>query len=148
MSFRNFLFSGACVGRAQSFGLLVLRLVFGLSLLRIGWFKLSDLEGLRAQWKDPTDFLGAEPSMWLLIFAEVACAALVAVGFFTRLAAIPPVIAMGVAAFVAHAAHPWVSADGGPDKLKALLFLGAFLALLFTGPGRFSIDGALTKRAG
>lgn len=94
MNVKSLLFSGACVGRAQSLGLLVLRLVFGASLLRIGWFKISNLEGLRGMWSDPTGFLGNEVSMWLLIFAEVGCAALVAIGFLTRLSAIPVVIAM------------------------------------------------------
>jgi putative oxidoreductase len=75
----------------------------------------------------------------------------VIVGLATRLAAIPVVIAMAVAAFVAHGADPWSmekaamaffagESKSWASKEPALLFLIPFLALAFTGAGRFSLD--------
>ena len=72
-------------------------------------------------------------------FAEVFCAALVVIGLTTRLAAIPLVIMMLVAAGVVH----WDDPFG--KKEFAVLFLVPFLTLLLTGPGRYSLDGWLTS---
>jgi putative oxidoreductase len=78
--------------------------------------------------------LGATTSKLLVILAEVICPLFIILGFKTRLAAIPPIIAMSVAAFVAHAG------DAFSTKEKALLFAVAFMVLLLTGAGKFSID--------
>jgi putative oxidoreductase len=147
MSLRALLFNGTSAGPATSFGLLILRLVFGATMFRIGWNKFVQRDAMLARWSDPTGLLGNTASFWLLLFAEVACAVFIAVGLATRLATIPLVIAMSVAAFIAHAGDPWVSATGGAAKMPALLFLGAFAALLFAGAGRYSLDAALAPRS-
>jgi putative oxidoreductase len=103
--------------------------------------------------------IGPVPSLLLVVFAEFFCALLVAVGLGTRFAAIPPVIAMGVAAFVAHGADPWTMAGGAArfaagesqswaSKEPALLYLLAFLALALTGAGRYSLEALLRRRRG
>ena len=82
------------------------------------------------------------------------CAALVVLGLGTRLAALPVVFAMGVAAFVAHGSDPWTMGEGAKlfmsgaskswgSKEPALLFLIPFLALVFTGPGLISLDALI-----
>ena len=84
--------------------------------------------------------LGPELGFALVVFAEVVCSALVALGFLTRLATIPILIFMLVAALVQHAADPW-----GKRELP-FLFFTAFLPILLMGAGRYSVDGWLRSR--
>jgi putative oxidoreductase len=129
-----------------SIGLLVLRLVAGAYLICHGWGKLhSLLDGKMGAIGDPIG-LGKGVSLVLVVFAEVVCAGLVILGLATRLAAIPVVIAMSVAAFVVHAQHPWVM-GGGPSKEPALLYLAVYAALFFTGAGKFSLDAVFWRRS-
>jgi len=60
----------------------------------------------------------------------------------TRFAAAPVVFTMIVAAFVVHGSDPWTM-GAGASKEPALLFAFVFLALIFTGAGKFSVDGLL-----
>ena len=141
----------------SSIGLLILRLGIAGYLLTHGWGKLQMLlAGSFADFGDPIG-LGAEASLVLIVFAEFLCSLLVLLGLGTRLAAIPVVIAMGVAAFVAHGADPWTMGKGyelymsgasksWASKEPALLFLVPFLALAFTGPGRYSLDALIRGR--
>lgn len=125
-----------------SIGLLILRLGVGAYMTSHGWGKLQMvLAGDFDNFGDPIR-LGSGLSLVLAMTAEFACALLVMLGLATRLAAVPVVFAMGVAAFVVHANDPW-SMGPGRSKEPALLFLIPFLALIFTGAGRFSIDALI-----
>jgi putative oxidoreductase len=142
---------------ATSIGLLILRLGIGGYMLSHGVGKLDLL--LAGQFEaigDPIG-LGSTLSLVLLVLAEFLCALLVMVGLATRFAAAPIVFAMAVAAFVTHGGDPWtmegtvrVSATGevslGFSKQPALMFLIPFLALVFTGAGRFSFDALIRPR--
>lgn len=117
------------------FGLLLLRIAGSGLLLTHGIPKLMNYFG-----EDPIQFgnpigIGSGPSHFLVMFAEVFCASLVLIGLKTRWAAIPVVIAMLVAAFVAHAADPIGT------KEKSLLFAAIFMSIFLMGPGRYSFDG-------
>jgi len=141
-----------------SLGLLVLRFGAGGFLASHGLGKVQMVfEGKFAEFGDPIG-IGATPSLILVAFAEFVCALLVAAGLFTRLAAIPPMFAMGIAAFVAHGGDPWTL--GGAFELfsqgvtkfpvskePALMFLTAFTAVFLAGAGRFSVDGLLGAHA-
>jgi putative oxidoreductase len=132
-------------------GLLILRAGIGGYMVTHGWGKLQMvLDGNYAMFGDPIG-IGPHASLLLTAFAEFVCAALVVAGLGTRFAAIPVVVAMGVAAFVAHGADPWSmetaairfmtgESESWGSKQPALMFLIPFLALAFTGPGRFSLD--------
>lgn len=140
-----------------SAGLLILRLGFGGYLASHGWGKVQMvLSGQFDKFADPIG-LGTSASLILAAGAEFVCSILVILGLFTRLAAIPPIITMAVAAFVAHAADPWTSSAAAQaffsgaskswaSREPALLFLFAFLAIALAGPGRYSIDAALARR--
>lgn len=131
---------------STSFGLLLLRLGLGGLLLLHGWGKLQMvLAGDYDKFADPIG-LGKQISLILVMAAEFGCAILVIIGLFTRLAAIPIVIAMGVAAFVMHADAPLSMEGAAASKEPALLFMVPFLALVFTGAGIFSIDGLIWYR--
>ena len=131
----------------SSIGLLILRLGIGGYMLTHGWRKFLNL----IAWDIPQQFdpigLGPTPSYLLIVFAEFLCALLVMAGLATRLAAIPLVVAMGVAAFVAHGADPWtMAAATNGSKQPALMFLSVFLALVFTGAGGYSLDAQVVPR--
>ena len=116
-----------------SVGLVLLRLAAGGFMLTHGWQKLSNFETLSAVFPDPVG-LGPGLSLGLIVFAEFFCSILLLVGLFTRLAAIPLIIGMAVAAFVVHGADPFAA------KELSLIYLFTYVALVFTGPGKFSID--------
>ena len=140
-----------------SIGLLILRLGIGGYLITHGWGKLQMLiGGGAAQFGDPIG-LGPTPSLALVTMSEFVCALLIIPGLATRLAAIPPVISMSVAAFVVHASDPWTMEAaakaffGGASKTwfakePALLYLIPFLSLVFAGGGRFSLDALIATR--
>lgn len=119
---------------------LVLRLAAGgLMALSHGWPKLMSF----AAKKDTFMSLFGLPSslsLALCIFGELVCATLLLVGLGTRLAAIPYVITMLVAVFIAHADSPFGKGE------HALLFAMMGIAIALLGAGRFSVD-RLLKRA-
>ncbi len=121
-------------------GLLLLRLVFGGSmLLGHGWGKfMRFFEEGPIEFGDPIG-LGPTFSLVLAVFAEVLCSILVMLGLLTRWAVIPLIITMIVAAFVVHINDPFSKME------KAILFLAAYLCLLLSGPGKYSIDNILGK---
>ena len=122
-----------------SLGLLLLRLGFGLTMaLGHGWGKLQSFGELAAKLPDPLG-IGSRFSLMGAIGGELVCPLLIALGLGTRLAAIPAAFSMGVAVLVIHAADPFAKQE------KALLFLIAFVVLLFTGAGRYSLDAKLGK---
>jgi putative oxidoreductase len=127
-------------GRAGDFGLLILRLWVGLMMaFAHGWGKLSTFSERASQFPDPLG-VGSTLSLSLAVFAEFFCALAIALGFITRGAVIPVMTTMLVAAFVIHSDDPF-----GKKEL-ALLCLAPLLTILFTGPGRYSVDRWLTRK--
>ena len=125
----------------MDWGLLVLRLWFGLEMaFGHGLSKLLNLLGGDPQFADPLG-VGVTVSLALAVFGEFVCGLLIAAGFFTRLACIPYLITMLVAAFVVHLGDPWA-------KLSyPLAYAVVAIVLLITGPGRFSLDHYLFVRS-
>ncbi len=120
--------------------LLVLRITIGALMLTHG---LPKMEALLSG--EPIQFVsvfGLSPavSLGLTVFAEVFCSILILVGFGTRLAAIPLIITMAVAAFIVHAADPF-----GKQEM-AILYLAVYVVLLIAGSGRYSLDRLLTNK--
>jgi len=133
------LFSTRVSENALAFALLVLRLGAGsLMLVKHGFDKLTHFSNLAPKFADPFH-IGSTTSLALVIFAEFFCAAFVVIGLFTRLACIPLVIAMSVALFSAH------QGDFFGKGEAAGLFLIVFFVLLFTGPGKVSLDRLIAK---
>lgn len=133
-------------GLVGSLGLLILRLsVGGMMLFGHGLGKVQNYNEMKETFEDPMELIPAPYALIALIAAELACSGLVAVGFLTRIAAIPAAFAMGVAAFQAHLHDP-VFAQAPPSKEMALLYLAGFATIIFTGPGMFSVDAILFGR--
>lgn len=124
----------------KDFGLLAMRLLFGLAMVyQHGFSNLMGFAEFADKYHDPIG-LGSRTSMLLMIFAEFICAIAVSLGFLTRLALIPLIFGLSVAFFVYHANHPF------EHKELAFLYLSAFLGLMFLGPGRFSVDALLFQK--
>ena len=120
-------------------GLLVLRVWFAGAMLALhGWMKVSNYSEMQTKFGDPIG-LGKEVSLILTIFAEFICSGLIVLGLFTRAAALVLAFTMGVAFWVAHGGK--LSGPGSGEM--AFLFLGAWIALLVAGPGKFSVDAKI-----
>lgn len=131
--------------KATSAGLLVLRLFLGLGLVAHGYqkffmFGINGFAGFLEKLGAPAPV----PSAWLSASTELVAGSLVAVGLFTRLAAIPLAINMAVAAFLAHSGY--FITNTPPGREYALNLAAAFVALALTGAGRYSIDNRLASR--
>ncbi|MBI1221369.1 MAG: DoxX family membrane protein [Bacteroidetes bacterium] len=87
-------------------------------------------------------FLGMGPvvSLVLAVFAEAICSALVAVGLWSRYAAIPVMFTMLVAAFGAG----WDRGFKGMEM--ALLYFFLFTVVFVFGPGKYSLDKNIHPR--
>jgi putative oxidoreductase len=120
--------------------LLVVRIFVGLTMLTHGYPKFGKLTG-----EGPMDFgdplnIGPGPSLVLTVFAEFICSFFIIAGLGTRLAVIPLMITMLVAAFVVH------QTDGFGKQEMAVLYLLIYFILFMTGSGKYSIDRVLEKK--
>lgn len=120
-------------------GLLVLRLWFGLVLaFGHGLGKVGHLEGFTAgvaQLGLPLPSLMAVAA----VAAELGGGLLLALGLMTRLASVPVLVTMLVAAFVRHASDPWMK------KEFALAYGVVAVVLLIAGPGKLSLDHRIAE---
>ena len=133
------LFSTRVSENALSFALFIFRLgIGGLMIANHGWDKISHFGQKASRFKYDLFGLGQSASFSMLVFAEFFCAAFIILGLFTRLAAIPLIIAMSVAFVSAHK----MSYDDGETSL---MFLICFVVLLITGPGKISLDKFIGK---
>lgn len=127
--------------KLTSFGLLILRVGVGTIMATAhGWGKLSNFSEYLTRFSDPYG-LGPGLSLTLVVFAEFFCSILLVFGVFTRLAVIPLMITMLTAALVIHADDPF-----GKKEL-AFMFLTIFATLLFTGAGKYSVDGLIGRKS-
>lgn len=132
------LFTLSFIPQSVDFGLLVLRLWLGLTmLLNHGLAKAS---GFSEMVKHFPAIIGTpQISLSLVIFAEVGCSVLLIVGLLSRFASLVAAINMGVAFFVAHKA---VLAAGPGSGELAFIYLAGYMTLFLTGPGKLSADKA------
>jgi putative oxidoreductase len=129
---QRFLYGPFIGGRAAT-GLLILRVLAGLGLMAHGFPKIQNPFG----WMGP----GAPiPGFFqfLAAFSEFGGGLALIVGLLTPVAALGIMATMLVAAFTAHASHPFVG--GPPSKEPALSYFTIALTLLLTGPGTLSLD--------
>lgn len=134
---RTFFSTKTVSSTSGSIGLLVLRVGVALLMMTHGFAKMSNFSAMSASF-DPIG-LGGTLSLGLVVFAEVFCSIALLVGLFTRAAMIPLIINMLVAALVAHSGDPLAA------KEMALLYLIAYVTVLFTGPGKYSVDKYIWK---
>jgi putative oxidoreductase len=124
-------------------GLLVLRLVVGVTFLLHGVDKLGDLSGteeLFASLEIPAAGLVAP----FVAVVETAGGLLLIAGLATPLAGVALAGDMFVALVTDHIHHGFFAADGGIELV--LLLGGASAVLALTGAGHFSADHILTRQ--
>jgi putative oxidoreductase len=136
----NIFFSTAISFSYLNIWLLLLRIFAGSFMLSHGWPKLLRVLDGNFQFADPLG-LGATPTLMLAVFSEFFCSILLILGFVTRLASLPLVFTMMVAAFIVHWEDPFGT------KEFALLYLLIFITIFVIGPGKYSIDNYLGRQS-
>jgi putative oxidoreductase len=121
-----------------NFWLLLLRIAIACFMLTHGWPKVEKVMAGNFQFGDPFG-IGSKPSLILSVFAEAGCSVLILIGLFTRLATIPLIINMAVAAFIALGQAPFAK------KELALLYLLIYITIAVLGPGKYSADAARNR---
>ena len=131
------------IKHGNDLGLLILRVVFGLALFYgHGYGKLGKLfSGSEITFIDPIG-IGHKLSFYLATFADAICAILLIAGLFTRFTTIMLIITFIVILYQ----HGIVKADGFDIMELRYLYFGAFVALFFTGSGKFSLDYYLFRK--
>ncbi len=120
-------------------GLLLFRLLAGFALLRVhGWEKIVNYQEELRSIPDPFG-LGGEVNLAIAIFSDVCCAGLVMVGLFTRLASLSILGTTLVGLLFVHLDDPWHGRD------VPMVYSIMFLVILLLGPGKYSLDGTLSK---
>lgn len=135
----------ARVTGAAAFGLLMVRLVFGIAMMLHGLPKIQN----------PTGWMGADSPIPPALQAVAAF-----VEFFGGLAwvvgLLTPLAALGVAGVMVKAVEvlgatrgtPFVSKPPQPSFELPTLFLAVALMLMFSGAGSLSLDAALFRKGG
>jgi putative oxidoreductase len=127
--------SAGSTSSSSDIGLLLLRLVIGLSIFtKHGIEKLMNHGRMASHFPDPVH-IGRHPSFLIALMSDAICSLLVAIGLGTRVAAFIVFMNLGVALYFVH--HLAFRTDHGEMMVA---YMGGFLALIFTGAGRFSLD--------
>jgi putative oxidoreductase len=131
----------------MTIGLLLLRLVLGLTLAAhgaqklFGWFGGGGLSGTGAHFEKHLGFRPGRVHAFAAGVTESGGGLAIALGFLTPFAAMAVIGVMFVAAMSAHAGKGFFLTKGGFEYTFVLASMAA--ALAFTGPGRLSVDHAL-----
>ncbi len=112
--------------------LLLFRVSAGAFMLTHGIPKFLKLVEGSTQFADPLG-IGETLSLILAVFAEFLCSVLLILGIGTRLASLPLIATMAVAAFYVHGADPF------QRKEMALLYLIVYITILVFGGGKFEL---------
>jgi putative oxidoreductase len=119
--------------------LLFLRMLVAAFMLTHGLPKFYKLMTGNLEFSDPIG-IGEPATLFLAVFAEVICSTFILVGLGTRIATVPLIATMLVAAFISNWNDPF-----GKKELP-LLYLFIYVTLLVLGSGRYSIDSLLSTR--
>lgn len=119
---------------------LFLRLFAGIMFMQFGIRQWTHFDSIS------TDMVGVlgmsgETTLILLIVIEIVCSALIMIGLFSRLAALPPLVTMIVAETVVLSGVETGSAMLlNSQPYVPILFIGIFVYMLLAGPGKVSLD--------
>ncbi|MGH9615310.1 MAG: DoxX family protein [Acidobacteriaceae bacterium] len=125
---------------AGDFGLLVLRVALGATLFwKHGIEKVTHFSQMSSHFPNPIH-IGSHWSLVYALISDAICSVLVALGLATRAASLIIVVNLAVVFyFIFH-----MSLQHGE---LVLIYLAGFIALLFTGAGRFSLDWKVWGRS-
>jgi putative oxidoreductase len=128
---------------ARTFAPLLLRAALAAVFIYHGLEKVSPNTGYGWHWADempgvPPVLISARPLQLLVAWGELLGGVAVALGILTRLAALGLVVIMAGAIFTYSGHHGFSAVQGGYEYNFVLILV--CLALLFAGPGTFSLD--------
>lgn len=134
---------GTFIGGRAAWGLLVVRVVFGLGIALHGWGKVQHA----FSWMGP-DAPVPGVLQALAALSEFGGGIALILGLLTPLGLLGLAITMVVAITTVHlkAGHPFVARGGGPSYELAALYLAVSLLGLVAGPGQLSLDAKLFGR--
>lgn len=133
-----------CTGYTYSnMARLFIRLFVGIMFLQFGIRHLINFTSLAPAFP-PVLGMDGSTSLTLMICIEMICSILIMVGFLTRLAVIPAIIAMMFAEhhilhFIYPDTMPYLFSSLQPGYLP-IMFIGIFIYILIAGPRKISLD--------
>ena len=121
-------------------GAVILRVAAGLTIFKYGLeiFSEDKMSGYTS-WLTDLKFSSPETMAYIGKVCELAGGLLMALGLFTKVAAIPLIITMVVIGFIMGEPE-FLTADG------SILLLLIFFHFLLTGPGKLSLDHLLFSK--
>ena len=120
---------------AADYGLLVLRVVLGAMLFfKHGLEKITHFSQMSSHFPNPVH-IGSHSSLIFALISDAICSLLVFFGLGTRFAAFFIVVNMSVALYFVH--HMALRQE---HVEMMIAYQAGFLALVFAGGGRFSLD--------
>lgn len=122
---------------------LFMRLFVGIMFMQFGIRHLVNYSELSPVF--PTIFgMESQTCLIIMIVIEILCSLLIMVGFFTRLATIPPILSMLAAEYyILHdlLPHTYIYGLNSTDPgYLPIMFIGIYLFILLAGPGKISLD--------
>ncbi len=118
---------------------LFLRLFIGIMMLRHGIEKIENFSSLEPTFFDPIG-LGSKWSLIMIILCEAGCSCLILLGLFTRLATLPLIFSMTIAAFFVFPEVKMSTVE------LPLMYMGIYVAILILGPGKYSADQMISAQ--
>lgn len=132
----------SALGGLADLGPLLLRVGVGAVFAAHGWQKFQDGPENFATTLDGLGVPSPEVVAWLMTVAEGVGGLLLVVGLLTRLVTLPLIAVMIGAIVLVKIDLGFIVPDAAGAELDTALLAG-LLALLFVGPGRLSVDGAM-----
>ncbi len=114
-----------------------------------GYEKLSHFNEMAASdfWMKNVNFLGmsSKVALGFTVFAELVCSILLIVGLFTRASLFFLLFCMGYIFLIVFPFSILDKGDNGYQFNDPFVYFIIYLGLLFTGPGKYSLDRKLFK---
>ncbi len=131
-------------------GILLIRVILGALMAFYGYEKLIHFKELAASdfWAKTVSFLGMKGSvpLALTVFAEFVCSLLLIAGLFTRFSVIVLAFCMAYIFLVVFPGNIISKSDNGYEINSAFTYFIIYIGLLFTGPGKYSLDAKVFKK--
>jgi putative oxidoreductase len=138
----------ACASALQAPLLLIIRLYWGFSFAQAGWGKFGRIDEVAKWFGESLHIPLPKLNAILASGTELVGGVLLALGLFSRVAAVPLVFTMGVAYATAHREELAAIFSDTEKFIGAapFTFLLASLIVLAFGPGRLSLDQMVLRR--
>jgi len=144
------LFSPSVSPLQLDLGLLLIRVIIGVLMAFYGYEKFIHFNEMAASdfWAKNVNFLGftGKVPLALTVFAELFCSILLLIGLLTRWSLVPLIICMGYIIVAVADLNIINSGENGTEVNPAFLYFVIYIALLLTGPGKYSLDYLISRR--